>query len=445
MTRPLPVLLRSAAYALRGGFLIRPLAIAIVLGVVGALISELEEAFPGLGDLLPGFLFPSRKDPQVAQAILSVIATSIMTLVSIVYAILLMTLTLASTQFSPRILIGFVRDRSTQWTLGLFLGTFSYCVAGMPAARAVPVVFVPIVTVTGAMLLALACTAWLIFFIHHISRSISVNHIVDRIARETELVIDDYMPHQRGGPERAEAAPPRHGEVETPIVSTQAGYIRYLDIDRLVALARDADACIRVERRVGDFVPTGVPILWVTNAERITPEHRARLLAALDIGPVRTLQQDVEFGVIQIVDIALKAISPAVNDPTTAISCIDQLSRILIRWFRQAPPRRCFHAPANVPRLIVPWITMPALLDTAFEQIRHYARGDGAVSLRLVRALDDVAATVADGQTRAVLLERARGVVAGCAGTVSDGDLVKLRQRLAGFEARLGAGPDGPD
>jgi uncharacterized membrane protein len=98
---------------------------------------------------IPEILFPSRQDPQVAQAILSAIATSIMTVVSIVFAILLMTLTLASTQFSPRILVSFVRDRATQWTLGVFLGTFSYCMAALPAARSLPHAFAPVVTVTG--------------------------------------------------------------------------------------------------------------------------------------------------------------------------------------------------------------------------------------------------------------------------------------------------------
>ena len=198
MHRRLPLLFRAIAYALRGGFLIRPFVIALALGAVGAVLSSLEEQFPALGAWVPATLFPSRQDPQVAQVILSAIATSIMTVVSIVFAMLLMTLTLASTQFSPRILINFVRDRGTQWTLGMFLGTFCYCMAALPAARSLPVPFVPVVTVTGAMLLALVAVGWLVFFIHHISQAISVNHIVDRIARETELVIDELMPHPRG-------------------------------------------------------------------------------------------------------------------------------------------------------------------------------------------------------------------------------------------------------
>ena len=206
------VLFRSAMYALRGGFLIRPLVIAVLLGAAGAVLSWLEETTPLISAWIPNVLFPSHEDPGVAQVILSSIATSIMTVVSIVFAILLMTLTLASTQFSPRILISFVRDRTTQWTLGVFLGTFSYCMAALPAARALPHPFVPVATVTGAMALALVSVGWLIYFIHHISHSISVNHIVDRIARETELVIEELMPYPRGPfplPVRSEAPPRR--------------------------------------------------------------------------------------------------------------------------------------------------------------------------------------------------------------------------------------------
>ncbi len=171
MDKRLPFWLRHVMYNLRGGFLLRPLIIALSLGCAGALLSWLEETFPGLGDLVPSALFPSHEDPQVAQVILGGIATSIMTVVSIVFAILLMTLTLASMQFSPRIIVSFARDRVTQWTLGIFLGTFCYCMAALPTARSLPHPFAPVFTVFGAMLLALACVAWLLFFIHHISQA----------------------------------------------------------------------------------------------------------------------------------------------------------------------------------------------------------------------------------------------------------------------------------
>ena len=151
------MLLRHAMYNLRGGFLIRPLTIALVLGSAGAFLSWLEEEVPAVSAWVPAVLFPSHADPQVAQVILAGIAASIMTVVSIVFAILLMTLTLASMQFSPRIIVSFSRDRVTQWTLGIFLGTFSYCMAALPAARSLPHPFAPVATVLGAMVLALAC------------------------------------------------------------------------------------------------------------------------------------------------------------------------------------------------------------------------------------------------------------------------------------------------
>ena len=338
MLKQLPLRLRAIAYALRGGFLIRPLVIAVVLGLCGAVLSSLEEATPLAATWVPTTLFPSHEDAQVAQVILSVIAQSIMTVVSIVFAILLMTLTLASMQFSPRILISFVRDRGTQWTLGIFLGTFSYCVAALPAARSMPHPFAPVVTVLGAMLLALVCVGWLLFFIHHISRSISVNHIVDRIARETELVIDELMPHSRAGHYRPAPVLQEPVEQEFPILNEVSGYIRFIDTRRLVEFARVHRLNVRVTRQVGHFVPAGVPLLMVSRRARIDRDRAVELTGAFDIGPMRTLQQDVEFGVIQIVDIALRAISPAVNDPSTAISCIDQLSRILIRWVSRFPP-----------------------------------------------------------------------------------------------------------
>ena len=437
MFERLPVLLRSAMYALRGGFLIRPLVIAVILGIAGAVFSSLEEARPEIGAWIPSVLFPSRQDPGVAQVILSSIATSIMTVVSIVFAILLMTLTLASTQFSPRILIGFARDRTTQWTLGLFLGTFSYCIATLPAARALPHPFVPVASVTGAMLLALVCVGWLIYFINHISQSISVNHIVDRLARETELVIGELMPYPRGAfplQQRSEAS---LAADEAAVLSAHSGYIRFINIGQLVAVAKAWGISVHVARRVGQFVPAGVPLVYVSKPERVPPERAVHLVAAFDIGPTRTMQQDVEFGIVQIADIGLRAISPAVNDPSTAISCVDQLSRIIIHWTHRAPPPSHYYAPPHVLRLVVPWMSFDGLLDTAFEQIRHYAVADVAVSLRLMRAYGDIAGSTPHADLRASLLERARRVATGCAGHLPKDELVRLEQRLAALEAKL--------
>jgi uncharacterized membrane protein len=437
MNRRLPLLFRHITYNLRGGFLVRPLTITLTLGCAGALLSWLEEAVPTLDAWVPKALFPSHADPQVAQVILGGIAASIMTVVSIVFAILLMTLTLASMQFSPRIIVSFARDRVTQWTLGIFLGTFSYCMAALPAARLQPRPFAPVATVLGAMLLALACVAWLLYFIHHISQAISVNQIVDRIASETEAIIDEMMPYPRRHTRMADNHQINPSTWETPVLSDVSGYIRFIDTERLVALAKSYHVKVHVLRRVGQFVPAGIPVLMVYKGGRLPPEGIAELRGAFDFGPSRTLQQDVEFGVLQIVDIALKAISPAVNDPSTAISCVDQLSRIVIRFASRELPESIFYDPPGVARVSILWTDFDRMLDLAFEQIRLYSRTDMAVSLRLLRALGDIAISTPDPQYRRTLAERGRRIVAGCAEKLGEQELREMRVRLAALEGLI--------
>jgi uncharacterized membrane protein len=197
-----------------------------------------------------------------------------------------------------------------------------------------------------------------------------------------------------------------------------------------------------LERRVGQFVPSGVPLMRVSKPERVPADRALHLIAAFDIGPARTMQQDVEFGIIQIVDIALRAISPAVNDPSTAISCVDQLSRIVILWISRIPPPCHYFAPPHIVRLFVPWMSFDGLLDTAFEQIRHYAAADLAVSLRLVRAFSDIASATQHADLRTKLLERAQRVTTSCAGHLPKDELIRLQQRFAALETMIAAGTE---
>jgi uncharacterized membrane protein len=177
----------------------------------------------------------------------------------------------------------------------------------------------------------------------------------------------------------------------------------------------------------------------VSKPERVPADGALHLTAAFDIGPTRTMQQDVEFGIIQIVDIALRAMSPAVNDPSTAITCVDQLCGIMILWISRMPPPSHYYAPPHVLRLFVPWISFDGLLDTAFEQIRHYAAADVAVSLRLMRAFSDIATATQHADLRTKLLDRARRVAAGCAGHLPKDELIKLQERLAALETIIAA------
>jgi uncharacterized membrane protein len=270
-----------------------------------------------------------------------------------------------------------------------------------------------------------------------------VSHIVDRIASETEAVIDDVMPQPRRQMRAAE--PPvafDESDWQTAVLSETSGYIRYVDMRRSIAVAKACHVKAKAIRRVGQFVPAGAPLLTIYKGDRLSPEDAEELRGGFDIGPSRTLQQDIEFGVLQIVDIALKAISPAVNDPTTAINCIDQLSRIMIRAASREAPELHYYDPPGVLRFTLPWIGFEGLLDSAFEQIRLYAQSDMAVSLRLLRALTDIAASMPVRTFRFGLAERGRRIVSGCAQKLGEHELSRMRKRLETLEEIVAAASD---
>jgi len=189
-----------------------------------------------------------------------------------------------------------------------------------------------------------------------------------------------------------------------------------------------------VVRRVGLFVPAGTPLLRVYKGDRLTDDLMRDLRQAFDLGPSRTLQQDIEFGILRIVDIALKAISPAVNDPSTGISCVDQLSRIMIRIAAKEPPESLLYDPPGVFRVSIPWSDFDQLLVSAFEQIRLYAKADVAVSLRLLRALGDIAITTSNPSLHASLYAMGKRILDGCSEKLGAEELMPMRSRLAALE-----------
>jgi uncharacterized membrane protein len=390
---------RQISHDLRRGLLLRPLLIALGFGVLAMLLTELESRLfsEASRESLRAF-FPG--DAASAQVVLGSIAGSVMTVISVVYSILVVALSLASMQFSPRVLSGFLGDAVSQLVLGVFLGTFTYCILVLRAVHGEPAPFVPVAAVSGAVLLALLSIGALIFFIHHIAREIQANHLVDRIAEETCEVIRQVLPEREGGEKRSVEA---HSAEEAPeegdtVAAPSSGYVQLIDEDSLAALAEEMGAQVVVLVGAGEFAVEGAPLLRVSPAKTLSESLRERLLAAFDIGAIRTLQQDFEFGFRQVVDIGLKAISPAVNDPSTAVTCIDHLGRMLA----------CVASRGEAPAALrgargVLWRRRQnflSALDLSFHQMRQYGKGDMAVSLRVVRALHQVAPLVRDSAAR---------------------------------------------
>lgn len=414
-------------YDLSVGLLFQPLVITATLSLMAVLLVRLEP----LVTLPPVF-----EEPGAAQATLGVMAAALMTVISVVYSVLIMAMTLASTQFSPRVLTNFLRGGACQTTLGLFLGTFSYCVLVLRTIKTQPAPFVPQLALWGAVVLSLACLLWLVFFVHHMAQSIQVNYIVDRIAHETERVIDDELPLVLARDEEAAAEPtePRGREGGVEIESTVSGYVQLVDPIQLEQVARARGLVLFVHRGVGDFLAQGsllataFPVDASGGGRAHVDDLQEACRVAFDVGPLRTMQQDLEFGFRQIVDVALKAISPAVNDPSTAATCTAHLGRLMIRASRRARHPQAVEGPVHFLRRP----TFLSLLDLAFTQIRQYSHGDMAVSLSLVRSLGDIARASACSSYRQAALEHMRLVMS--TRTMPVEDMVLLRSRVLDLE-----------
>lgn len=436
---------RQILHDLRAGMLFRPGVITAAYGALGFAAVALERRFPPS----PGGLrhaWAAGADPAASQLVLSTIAGSTMTIVSIVYSLLVMALSLASMQFSPRILSGFISDRVSQTTLGVFVGTFTYALIVLRAVQPAPDPFVPAIAVSGSIGLALFALGWLLYFIHHIARGIHVNRIADRIAKETLAVLDHEAPDPLSPEEIPHGKPASAPPDAAAIAAPASGYVQLVDIEWLTEIARDHKITIYMRRAVGEFAVEGNALLYAAPADRVSEAARAACVEAFDIGEIRTMQQDAEFGVRQIVDMALKAISPAVNDPSTAATCIDHLGAILCRLARRRCPDPEVRDAATGDLLLVRRaISFQRIIDLAFNQLRQYGRGDMAVALRVARALGEVAEATRLQAHLDRVLHHAALLEAGLSRDFPASDRLELQARLSGLRERCAACREDPD
>jgi uncharacterized membrane protein len=336
-----------------------------------------------------------------ARGMLSAIAGSIITVAGVAFSIIIVALTLASSQYTPRILRNFMRDKGNQSVLGVFLGVFAYCLVVLRTIRGGDEgAFVPSFAVFVAVVLAFVAIGFFIFFIHHISSALQASSIIEAAAQETIGAIDRLFPTELGvaaGANSAARLPPSDEEWQT-VASRQTGYIQSVDGDGLLRLAREWNVVIRMERGIGEFVVEGSPLASIAGETR-GAETELELNGAYSVNRHRTTVQDAGFGIRQVVDIALKALSPGINDTTTAVICVDYLSAILARL----APRQVempFRLDEGQLRVIARGPTFRSLLNDAFDQIRQNADGNVAVLLRLIEALSTIADFTSDEERR---------------------------------------------
>lgn len=372
-----------------------------------------------------------------ARDMLTTVASAMMTVAGLTFSITIVALTVAAQQYGPRLLRNFMRDRVNQFVLGAFVAVFLYCLLVLGTIRAdAQGGFVPYFAVTLGVVLGMLGLVVLAYFIHHISTSIHASQVVHMVAVEIDEGIERLFPEELGAAAPMPPPPLPEGTGD-PVLAAATGYLQLVDGDGLVDAARAHDVVVRLAYRPGDYVVAGTPVATVW--PRGTDALARRINDALILGAQRTPLQDVAFSIDQLVEVAVRALSPGVNDPFTAMTCIDRLVSALCRL-----ARRRFPSPFRVDadgalRVVVEPPTFAALVDTAVDQIREYGRDSTAVTVHLIDALAVVADFVPGADEARAVLRQGAMLERGAAALGEAGDRDAVRDRGAALRARLAA------
>lgn len=416
-----------------------------LLVVVGAALAAAAVAADRLGavppDSLPAWL--RVRDPGAARGVLTTIAGAMITIVSLTFSISIVALTLASSQFGSRLLYNFMRDRGNQAVLGFLLGTFVYCLVVLSAMTVGAGETLHQLAFGGALALALAAVGALVYYLHHVAESIQATNVITNVGRELRAIIDRSLPELGERELGADSDLPgesEQGEPALAVASARAGTVQAIDGPALVALAAEADVVVEVLPRPGDYVLDGADVLRVHGAPSLGGELEEGLRAAVVVGGRRTLVQDLEFAFHQLVEIAVRALSPGVNDPFTCMSCIDELGTALARVARRGPPPSRLTDEAGRVRVHLDATDFAGIVGAAFDQIRQHGKGDVAVSMHLLATLRRVAPLLRTDAQRASLLEQGRlAYELSSAHAETDPDRAGLRSRFEALERACAA------
>ncbi len=381
-----------------------------------------------------------------ARGMMSTIAGSMMTVVGVTFSMILVVLALASSQYTSRILRNFMSDRVTQVVLGIFAGIFTYSLIVLRTIRGGDEgAFVPSLAVFFGFVLAVGGVGALVFFIHHIASSIQASSIIASVAQETIVAIDRLFPEKLGQrPEEdddGQMPRPVPGRSWRSVPANESGYIQHVNNTALLALARDRKTIVWMERGIGEFVVQNTPLVSLALEAPPDPETIAALRTAFSISRHRTVEQDAAFGIRQIVDVALKALSPGINDHTTAVMCVDYLTAILARLASRQIPSSQRYEEGEL-RVIARGPSYESLLALSFDQIRSSSKGNAAMILRLLGALQTLADMTTGPHRRRALREQVRWIAELVERSVESGhDRAAILARLARVREILEAEP----
>ncbi len=396
--------------------------------------------------VLPGTL--EEFDAESARAFLTTVAGSMITVAGVAFSITMVALSLASSQFGPRLLGNFMRDRGNQVVLGTCIATFLYCLLLLRLLRSFSGAAVPEASLAIALLLTVGSLAVLIYFFHHAAMSIQVGSVIDEVSQSLDRAVErlvDVAPRGHRSEaaaveRRAEALEPRFEREGVVVRAARRGYVEEIDEDRLVEAAETADLLVRVDRPPGRFTIEGKALARVIPRKpggAVDEESVERVRKAFLLGSRRTTGQDAEFAFAQLVELAVRALSPGINDPFTARQCIDVLGDALARLAAQRPQPRWRMDGEGELRAVWPEVRFGDLLDVAFHQIRQNARGTASVTIRLLERLEDVAERAARDDVRTAVRRHAEMLLRSAEALPEPNDRADVEERYRRVMAAL--------
>lgn len=351
--------------------------VPLLFVLAGIALSVVTTSLDPKGSLVPQSV---SGDPVAAMQVLYLIAFAMLTLTGLVLSLLVVAVQLAMGTFSPRIVRQILHDRPSQAAIGLFGATFAHALLSMRAIRTTAGGgTVPGLAVVVSVVLVFGCIGTLIWYLNHITQSLRTAALVGWVARDTVVALDHIYTDHGEGPD----VPPEQ------VVSPRSGVLFDIGHERLVKIAERADCRLELLWSVGDFVPTGAPVVQVAgDPSRV---DRAEITKALVLGPERTLNQDAAYGLRMLVDIAERCLSSGpFEDPTTAVQAIDRLHDILRQMARRPLHTGHYHDDAGELRLLVPTLEWDGFVRLAFDEIRLAGSASPQVTRRLRAALDDL-------------------------------------------------------
>lgn len=385
------------------------IGLAVLLGVsLPRLDAQVDDSLPST---VTDYLFGG--GAEAARAVLEAVAGSLITVTSLTFSLTVVTLQLASSQFSPRLLRTFSSDRFVQITLGVFLGTFAYALTVLRTVRTAAddqELFVPQIAVTVAFLLAVASVFALVIFLAHLAKEIRVETMLATVHRDATATLRRVLPNRE--PNRPPTTVPDFPPSTEVVPAPSSGFLVWIDEPALLRAARRADAILTVTAPPGSSLIEGVPIggCWPRRGGGFDPdvlrELRDGIAPAIHTGPERTAAQDVTFGLQQLTDVTVKALSPGINDPTTAIHALGHASALLTELAGRDLGPQILADDDGPPRVILQRPGFAELLDLAMAQPRRYGAGDPAVLDRLFQLLREVAWLATDPEQQRSIAEQ---------------------------------------